>query len=335
MEQLKIGIIGAGAIGGVTAAQMADKGYDIELVCKHKEIADIIKNDGIEVTGVVNKKIKLNAVEKVSDFSGRKDIIMIVTKAYDMQQAARDALPFADENTLFVSMQNGICIDALAEIVGKERTVGCVIGFGGTMTAPAKLVKTSEGDFIIGMYDGCSSPLLPKLKDALETVSPVHITDKIYEELYSKLLVNSCITALGAICGLTLGKMLKIKKLRNLFIEIMREGMDVANALGIRVPPYANKIDYYKMTARKGGFSDFKRHLVIRVVGIKYKNLKSSSLQSLERGGKAEIGFFNGYIVSKGKELGIPTPVNDKIVAMVSEIENKSRPMTLDNFKEF
>lgn len=333
-SDLKIAIVGAGAIGGITAALMSQAGYNVELVTKHQNIADIANSKGIKISGTVSHEVITKSVPKISQLNGVKDICIIATKAYDLQDAARQLLPHADKDTLFVSMQNGICTDALAEVVGAERTVGCVVGFGATMNGPADLVKTSEGDFIIGMLDGKSSERLGRLKQALSYTAPTVISDNIYEQLYSKLIINSCITSLGAICGLKLGQMLQIKKVRNIFIEIIREAMKVADALQIKVPKYGGKVDYYSMASTKMGLSNFKRHLIIKIVGNKYKNLKSSSLQSLERGGKTEIDFFNGYISNKAKALNISTPVNDRIVELIKEIEAKNRSISIDNFND-
>ena len=68
----------------------------------------------------------MKAVAEIEELSGKKDIVFIVTKAYDMPDAAVRALPFLKADSIVVSMQNGICVDAMAKIVGKERTVGCV-----------------------------------------------------------------------------------------------------------------------------------------------------------------------------------------------------------------
>jgi 2-dehydropantoate 2-reductase len=93
------------------------------------------------------------------------------------------------------------------------------------------------------------------------------------------------------------------------------------------------KLDYYKFLS-PGLVSGFKRHLTIRVIGMKYKKLKSSSLQSLERGKKTEVDNFNGYISAKGREFGVATPVNDQLNNIVSEIEKGERSIGPENFRE-
>ncbi len=77
-----------------------------------------------------------------------------------------------------------------------------------------------------------------------------------------------------------------------------------------------------------------KRHLTIRVIGMKYQKLKSSSLQSLERGRKTEVDNYNGYIAAKGRELGVATPVNTQLTSMVREIEKGTRKIAPENFDE-
>jgi 2-dehydropantoate 2-reductase len=121
---------------------------------------------------------------------------------------------------------------------------------------------------------------------------------------------------------------------RKLFIEVIREALAVADAMGIQVPPGAGgKLDYYKFMA-PGPLSGIRRHLIIRVIGMKYRRLKSSSLQSLERGRKTEVDNYNGYIARKGKELGVDTPVNEKLTKMLAEIEQGMRQISPDNFRE-
>lgn len=162
----------------------------------------------------------------------------------------------------------------------------------------------------------------------------MEISDNIMGSLYSKLIINSCITSLGAVCGLYLGEMLSIGRIRNIFIEIMREAMAVADAMGLQVEDYGGKINYYKFLQGSGFVSHFKRNALIRIIGFKHRRLKSSSLQSLERGKPTEIDFLNGYIVMNSRAYEVPVPVNDKIVSMIKEIEEDKRRITLENFDD-
>jgi len=335
MERSKrILVVGAGAVGGIIAAILAREQNDIWLVAKHPELAERISNEGIDVSGYCgNFSMKVPAVADAADLSGKFDYVFMATKADALVKAAREILPFIHDQSRVVSMQNGICEEALASVVGRMRTIGCVVGWGGTMIAPGKVEMTSGGEFVIGNWDREQDEKLKEVAGILRPILPTESSHKIISHLYSKLIINSCISTLGAISGLFLGDMLTRQYIRNIFIEIIREAIAVADAMELEVKPYAGKLDYYRFL-KPGMLASFKRHMTIRVIGFKYRKLKSSSLQSLERGKKTEIDFFNGYISSKGKEYGVNTPVNIKLTRMVREIENGIRAISVNSLKE-
>lgn len=333
---MRICIIGAGAIGGAVAGILArEEKYQLSLVVRQKDLAEKISREGIEVSGTSGRfTVPLPTVADPSDLEGIFDYILIATKTDGLVEAAQKILPFMDENSRAVSMQNGICEEMLAEVVGSERTIGCVVGFGASRLGPGKVEKTSEGEFILGNWKRKRDSQVDQLANILSDVVPSRSTDEILPELYSKLIINACISTLGTVCGLYLGEMLAIRKTRKISIQVMREAVAVADAMGLKLPPGASgKLDYYKFLA-PGPFSELKRHLTIRIIGIKYRRLRSSSLQSLERGRKTEVDNYNGYIASMGKELGVAVPVNTKLTSMVKEIEQGKRKITPLNFKE-
>ena len=331
----RIVLIGPGAIGGITAAFLAKAGDDITLVCKHSSIVELASGKGLHITGVQGTlDVPVRAVKTIEDLEGTFDFCLIATKAYDMPDCARKMLPHLADDALVVSMQNGICTDALSEVVGPARTVGCVIGFGATMKAPGELEMTSTGTFRIGMPDKSRPARLEELRRIMDTVVPAVISDDIYADLYSKLIVNACITALGAVCGLTLGEMMQRRDARRIFLGVISEGVKVAEAEGLTIPPYAGKLDYHRLMKGTGLLACMRRHLTIRVMGIKYSRLKSSSLQSLERGRPTEVPYLNGYIVRKGAEAGVICPINERLTEMISQIEQGKRRITPDNLAD-
>jgi len=335
MTNPKILIIGAGAVGGITAAILKNAGYDIHLVCKYPELAEKISNEGIFAFGVCGEiKITIPSVDELRELEGKYDLVMMATKAYVLEEIARQLDPYLHEGSRVVSMQNGICEDKLAAIVGEDRTVGCVVGWGATMHEPGRLEMTSEGEFIIGNWNNQKDDVIIEIKSILEHILPTKISDNILSDLYSKLIINSCITTLGAISGLYVGEMLARKKVRNLFIKVIREAIHVAEGMELQVKPYAGKLDYYSFL-KQNFISEIKQHLTIRVIGFKYRKLKSSSLQSLERGGITEVDYFNGYIAKQGQLTGVSTPVNEQLTQMIKEIEEGKRKISPENFHEF
>jgi 2-dehydropantoate 2-reductase len=335
-ESIRVAVVGAGSIGGVVAAFLARAGWDLEVVCKHQETVNRALSEGFHIFGVQGEhRIPLRGVREIHDLSGPKDVVFLATKATDAMEAGRALLPLLKENSVVVSLQNGICEEALAEILGRNRVIGCVVGWGASMHGPGELEITSGGEFVIGSLDSRSEEKLPLLKGMLDEVALARISGNIMGELYAKLIINSCINSLGVIAGKKLGELLAMKKARKIFIAIMREAMAVAAAMEIKVEPGGGgKLDYYRFLKEGGVSSQMKRDLLIRVIGFKYRRIKSSSLQSIERGRKTEIDYLNGYICARGRQHGVPTPINDAVVRMVKEIEEGEREMTPENFKD-
>lgn len=329
---MKILVIGAGAIGGVTAAFMAKSGIDVTLVCKRRSVADTIRESGLHIVGKRGDHfIKFKAAANTSELNDKFDYCLIATKAYDLEAAAINALPLLTPDGLVVSLQNGICTDTLVKIVGNERAAAAVITWSCTMCGDAHLEITGEGGFIIGMVSGSIDPRMEKLKEAMDKMAPTTIADNILSQIYSKLIINSGITCGGAMTGQTLGKMLVGRRARLFFINIVKEDIAVANAMKLQVPPFGGKLDYYRFLNGDTLLSKLRRHVILFIVGLKYRKLKSSSLTSLQRGGKTEVDYLNGWISKKGAELNIPTPVNDRVVKIIKEIESGQRKIRPDN----
>ena len=331
----KILIIGSGAIGGTIATLLTYKGLNPHIIVKDPALKSKAKTDGFELTGHHgNIKTKLTAFLPSDLLREKYDVVMIATKANDFSPVAKQILPHLNEDSMVVSLQNGICEDDLGEIVGRERTVGCITGWGATLLDTGKFEMTSGGEFVIGNIDENYHYNLEDLRQILNHIVPTRITKNIYGELYSKLIINSCITTLGGICGSLLGDMLANKKARNIFINVVKEAIDVSDAMNIKVEPYAKKLDYYSLLKGNGVYARTKRQLAIQIIGSRYKRLKSSTLQSLERGKSTEIDWFNGYILRQAKKFGISAEVNAQLVDMIKEIEKGKRKISPDNFNE-
>ncbi|MHA1776284.1 MAG: 2-dehydropantoate 2-reductase [Promethearchaeia archaeon] len=335
-KALPILVVGAGAIGGVCAGFMAHHSLRIDLITKHEDLAQKITNQGIQILSPHgNFQVKIPAYPDLSSLTGTYDLILMVVKATDLEKAVKVVQPFMHENSAIITLENGICEDLVAKMVGQDHVIGCIVGWGATMHSPGVVEMTSPGEFVIGNLDNTIDPRIEQARDILSTINPCYISQNIYGTLYSKLIINSCITSLGAICGQYLGEMLASKLARRIFIEIIRESIAVADAINIRVEVFGGKLDFYSLLKGKSWFADLKRHLLIRIIGFKYRRLKSSSLQSLERGKKTEIDYLNGYIVARGREKQIPTPINTMVVNIIKEIEAGKRTISKINFEDF
>lgn len=328
-------VVGAGSIGGISAAFLKKAGYNVEIVCKYEDYKETIMNDGLSVKTLSGKfSERMKAYTSINEFNGKKDIILFAVKATDLKEAADDLKPVLRQDSLVISMQNGICEPELERILGREHIVGCIVGWGATMDKQGLLKMTSEGDFVIGYTNREADKQLKELEELLGAIRPVRISSNMMGHLYSKLIINACITSVGAITGLLLGEMMQRPKARKLFIHIIREALELAYILKIQVEDYGGKLNYYDFTDNKKRLSDLRRHIILRMMGFKYRRLKSSSLQSLQRGKLTEIDYLNGYIASNGREYGVPTPVNAAIVNMVHQIEEGKRKISVLNLDE-
>ncbi|MBG0858014.1 MAG: ketopantoate reductase family protein, partial [Bacteroidales bacterium] len=265
-KDLSFLVVGAGAVGGITAAILRKNGYDVEIVCKYDDYARLISEHGMEVNGICGSfTVKIPAYTSLADVIGKKDAILHATKATDMIEAARNMKGILKKNGYVISMQNGICEDDLGEVIGRDKIIGCVTGWGATMEAQGRMIMTSTGDFILGYPDREPDEFLDQAAEALSCIVHVRTTDNIMGHLYSKLIINSCITSLGAVCGLYLGRMLSIAKVRRIFIEIIKEAVEVADKMNIKVEVFGGRLDFRKFIRGNDFFSDLRRHLLIMI----------------------------------------------------------------------
>ena len=208
---MKTIVVGAGAIGGTVAVLLKEAGYDVRIMCRSEETKNIIEEEGFYLNGAKGEhKVDFRCYTDVSEFGDEKfDIIIIATKYAQMAAIARNMLPFLAEDGLVVGMQNGLLTDELGAIVGRDKAVGCMIGFGATKNAANDVTMTSLGEFYVGMLDGRQTRTLEVFAEMLKSVLPTQITREIKRRQYSKLIINSCINAVAGITGKTLGEILK------------------------------------------------------------------------------------------------------------------------------
>lgn len=334
---MKTIVVGAGAIGGTVAVLLREAGYDVRIMCHSESSKKLIEEEGFILNGAKGEhKVAFTCYSDVSELGDEKfDIVIIATKYAHMAECAKMMLPYLAENGLVIGMQNGLLTDELAAIVGRERAVGCMIGFGATRNSPNNVTMTSLGEFYVGMLDGRTTKVLEVFAEMLRSVLPTKITLEIKRRQYSKLIINSCINAVAGITGKTLGEILKDVRARDLFLNIAREGMAVAKAMKISVPKYGVMLEYRLLALGNNKAYNSVCKFVVMMVGKLYSDVKPSTLQSLEKGEKTEIDILNGYFVENGAKYGVETPVNTRLVQMIHEIEAGRREMTSDNLAEF
>ncbi len=342
----RILLMGCGAVGGVIAAGLLESGHDLTLMTHNTSISGAIATRGLRAVtpdGTHTLSPKICAALTHSDLtsvSGSFDIVLLAMKATGVEDAARRVLPMLAPDGIVVTLQNGIVEDHVAAIIGRERVIGALVGWGATMHGPGVYERTSRGEMTIGELNGSTTERIQRLKTLLDPVAPRTVSTNIYGALWSKLAINCVVTTLGATTGQLLGQMLRQAGVRRLALSVISEVMDVATALGVTLEPVGGTLDlqrlYLPSSRRDSGFrpSAFPKHAIIGLVGLKFRKLKSSMLQSLERGREPEIDFLNGYVVERGRENGVSTPVNAALTAMVQQIARGERQIRPQNLEE-
>lgn len=333
-------LMGCGSVGGVIAGGLLQAGHEVAIVTHNDQIAQAINADGLRLTTPEGRwTVPATAHTRLDEVAGPFDAVYLAMKATEVEQAARDVADYLSPEGYAVTLQNGVVEDRVGAVLGRERVVGALVGWGATMHAPGVYEMTSRGELVVGELDGRVTPRVQQLKATLDAATPTTLSANIYGVLWSKLAINCVITTLGAVTGQLLGEMLWRRAIRRMALVITSEVVDVAEAHNVSLEPVGGTLDLYRLylpSGRRAGGSGpdvIFKHAIMLAVGIKFRRLKSSMLQSLERGRRTEIGFMNGYVAERGQEKGVPTPVNAALTAIVQEIEGGARPIGPDNLK--
>jgi 2-dehydropantoate 2-reductase len=270
---------------------------------------------------------------------GKYDLCILATQPPNVEEAARTALPHLVDDAEVVVLQNGLCEERIAAIVGDHRVIGAIVAWGASMPEPGKYERTAAGGFQIGRLSGEIDDALKHVAELLEAVGPVTLTQNLRGARWSKLALNCAVSALGTIAGERLGPLVRVRRYRRLALEAMTECVDVAKAEGVKLEKVAGTLDLDWIAlsdedrAARGSAALTAKHMLLLAVGLRYRRMRSSMLAAIERGRTPAIDFLNGEVVARGGKHGVATPVNARIVKTVWAIakgELTSSRETLD-----
>lgn len=337
MDDFKILIEGIGGVGGVISSKLISAGFDVTLVTANQKITEKINENGIKLIERGNTfQVDAKAYTSIDELpkSTKFDSVFLIMKATSVLEATEKTIPYLTKEGYVVTYQNGVIEDDVSEIIGEDRIISAVVSWGGTMLEPGIYEKTSTGNIHLGELNGKITGRLTKLQKIVEFVAPVVVSENIRGVLWTKLAFNCSITTIGVLTGEKLGTMLKNKETMKLFGRTCSEVIETAEANNIKLEKLVS--DPYLLYVSKDA-NWFKRSIkdvLVRIVGRKYGKIKSSSLQSIERGRKTEVEYLNGYVVKKAKEKDLDVPFNSALVKMVKEIESGERKIVQDNITE-
>ena len=321
-------MVGCGAIGGVTAAGLERAGIPVTPITGNERIAAALSSHGYRVTDLdgeswaqaATRRPLVHASELGAD--ERFDVVLVATHSTQLERAIEDVRPHLADDGVVVCCQNGLPEERAARLVGRERVVGAVVGWGASMVEPGRYVRTSRGGFQLGLpWAAASLAAVERVSALLAPVAAAPLADNFAGVRWSKLAINCCTTTLGCLGGDTLGPLLQRRLVRRIALEIFAEVSAVATASSVRPTPVGGTFDIQRLAItdeerrlRYGSPSLFYKHSILFAVGMKYRRMRSSMLYALERGRPPEIDFLNGELVRRGLTLGVPTPVNHLLV---------------------
>lgn len=320
-------MLGVGAIGGVIGGYLARAGRDVTLIDPWPANIERIKAEGLTVTAQEEEFTAHPRALHLAEVSAARqefDVVFLSMKSYDTRWATTFIEPYLAPGSFIVSAQNGINEETIAAVVGWPRVVGCVVTLGAAMYEPGHVERTSAATrpaFKPGEPSGMITPRTVKLSEVLKDVGQTQVTTNLWGERWAKLATNSMSNAMAGITGLKSAELKQIPEVRAVSVRIAAELVRVAVALGVSVEPIGGiPANMYQEALDDGAKMEEVEATMIEVSkGI--GTGRPSLAQDVMKGRKTEVEHLNGYVVKKGLELGVPTPVNESVVALTRRVE--------------
>lgn len=317
---------GVGGIGGVVCARLTEAGADLTPVTGNPQIAEVLNREGFDLEEQgVRRRVALRspAYAAPPPDGGPWDWIVLVTQNTRLREALALSAPRLAPQGRVLCLQNGLPEPHAAELVPAERVLGAVVSWAASMPEPGRYVRTTRGSIQVGRPGGEADDAVREAVALLAPCGEVRATDNLLGVRWSKLALNSTITTMGAVGGDRLGVLVREDCVRDLAIHIFSETVDVCAAMGVRLEKVSGTFDLGRVAlppaqrARPAGWAWLWRHALLRAIGARYGQARSSMLYALERGRPPEVDYLNGEIVRAGQHHGVPTPANAALVELV------------------
>jgi 2-dehydropantoate 2-reductase len=302
-----IAVLGAGALGCAIGGALARAGNRVVLINRNADQVQAINAIGLRMRTPGGEQV-VKAVAATSALGlAPVDLVIVLVKSFHTDAAMATATHLVAPHTAVLSLQNGLGHeDILARIVGREHVLAGKTYVGGVMLAPGHIISgTLNKETLIGEIDGSLSERVQRIAAVFNQAGlTTSVSDNIMGTMWDKLLVNVSTGAVSSITRLSYGPLYQIPEIEATAIAAVKEAMEVARASGVKLSHTDPRDAWLK--ARVGLPDDF----------------KTSMLQSLEKGSITEIDFINGAVVRWGQRCGVPTPVNDTLLACIKGIES-------------
>ena len=302
---MRIAIVGSGAMGSLFGGLLAESGNEVYLLDIWKEHIETINKNGLWIEGLSGDRfIKIKAVTEPKDIGGTSDLIIIFVKSYHTESAAKNISLLVGESTSILTLQNGLGnFEILSNIFGLEKVIAGTTSYGASLLGPGRVRHAGIGATTIGELDGKITARTEKIARVLTQAGiETGVSNNVLGLVWSKLLVNVGINALGVLLKVKNGELIKGKYSLKFQRELVEEALEIAEKKGIKL---------------------IHQDMVKEVASICEKTSANinSMLQDVLKKRKTEIDFINGAIVREGEKLNVPTPTNQIITNLIKAVE--------------
>jgi len=297
--------------------RLARAGIDVLVVDSNAAHVAVLNTVGLELNGV---RTRLHAVTPDELRATDVDVVLLAVRSKATEQALQ---PVIATGAHVISLQNGLNEDKIAELIGPERTIGCVVGFGATWIEDGRISLDAEGPLTMGRLDGSTDPRLAESHQLLNNAFPTRITGNIRGALWGKMLVNS-VTVLGALAGMLTGELLAMQERRSVVARIVAEGIAVADSEGVVLGKVFGVVATDWVEKSDEALSRFAEN---------FGAIRSVTWRDFEIGRPTEIDAVTGEIVRRGARNNVPTPLSAAVYEMLREIEAGHRPPDIGNLE--
>jgi len=294
----RIGVMGAGAVGCYYGAMLARAGRAVTLIGRPQHV-QAIERSGLRLqTSASDETISMRASTEPSGLRGA-ELVLFSVKSSDTEAAGRAMAPYLERGAAIVTLQNGVDnAERLAATLEREVIPACVY-VALEMAGAGEVRHHGRGEVVLGR-----APQSDTIAATLRAAGvPVEISGNVIGALWAKLVVNCAYNALSAIAQLPYGELVQGDGVPEVMRDVVDECLAVARAARVELP------------------GDM--HEAVRGIARSMPGQLSSTAQDLARRKKTEIDHLNGYVVRQGDQLGVPTPTNRALLALVRLLERK------------
>jgi 2-dehydropantoate 2-reductase len=330
----KIAVLGAGAIGSSIGADLTKTGHDVTIIDQWPAHVEAMKCAGLRVLMKDEElQIPVQALHLCELASAKLefDMVFLASKSNDHRWMTEFIKPYLKNDGVLVGTQNGMNDDSIASIIGRGRTVGCVVELQAELFTPGLIQRntTRKGTwFAVGELDGFYTPRVKEIEAMMRNVGKCEVTNNIYGAKWTKLIANTMTMGPFGLLGLRNFESAALPGMFDVSVKLGKESLAVGAALGYRIEPlFGLRADEF------AGSGDENLVTTMKTLMSHVGGGRTAPIHDHIKGRTSEMEFIPGVVAKQGRELGIPTPCNDAVVEIDRLINTGHLKMDSSNFE--